>query len=195
MLRALHSASELASLESSAYYLLVARLERENNIDMIVQGFLAADTDKQLIIVGDFLDSRYQSEIDALISHDRGYDRVTFVGAVYEHDVLSMLRQHCFAYLHGHSAGGTNPSLFEAMIAQNVILAHDNPYNREVCDRFALFFNDASAVCTHIRSLEAHQDAYQGLRIGASNRAKNDYSWSRVVQKYEMLIDDVLCKK
>jgi len=195
MLRALHSTSELASLESSAYYLLVARLERENNIDMIVQGFLAADTDKQLIIVGDFLDSRYQSEIDALISHDRGYDRVTFVGAVYEHDVLSMLRQHCFAYLHGHSAGGTNPSLLEAMIAQNVILAHDNPYNREVCDRFALFFNDASAVCTHIRSLEAHPDAYQGLRIGASNRAKNDYSWSRVVQQYEMLIDDVLCKK
>jgi glycosyltransferase involved in cell wall biosynthesis len=194
-LRALHGASELASLEGSEYYLLVARLERENNIDMLVEGFLAADTDKQLIIVGDFLDSSYRSEIDALISRYRGYDRITFVGAIYEKDTLSMLRQHCFAYLHGHSAGGTNPSLLEAMIAQNVILAHDNPYNREVCDRFALFFNDAAAVSTYIRSLEARPDAYQGLRIGAFNRAKNDYSWSRVVEQYEVLIDDVLCKK
>jgi glycosyltransferase involved in cell wall biosynthesis len=195
LLRALHGAGELASLESGEYYLIVARLERENNIDTMVEGFLTAGTDKKLIIVGNFLDSRYQSEIDALISHYRGYDLVTFTGAIYEKDALNMLRRHCFAYLHGHSAGGTNPSLLEAMIAQNVILAHDNPCNREVCDRFALFFNEASAVCTHIRSLEAHPDAYQGLRIGAFNRAKNDYSWSHVVQQYELLIDDVLCKK
>jgi rhamnosyltransferase len=194
-LRTLHGASELASLESSQYYLLVARLERENNIDMIVEGFLAAETDKQLIIVGNFLDSHYRSEIDALISRYRGYDRVTFVGAIYEKDALNMLRQNCFAYLHGHSAGGTNPSLLEAMIAQNVILAHDNPYNREVCDLFALFFNDAIALGTHIRWLEAHPDACQELRIGAFTRAKNDYSWSRVVQRYDVLIDDVLCKK
>ena len=194
-LRALHGASELASLESSGYYLLVARLERENNIDTIVEGFLAAGTDKQLIIVGDFLDSNYQSEIDDLISHYPANDRVTFVGAIYEKDALNMLRQHCFAYFHGHSAGGTNPSLLEAMITQNIIIAHDNPYNREVCDRFALFFNDTTAVSTHIRSLEVHPDAYQKLRIGAFSRAKNDYSWSRVVQQYDGLIDDVLCKK
>ena len=194
-LRVLHGASELASLESSEYYLLVARLERENNIEMIVEGFLAADTEKRLVIVGDFLDSSYQSEIDALISRYRGYDRIAFVGAIYEKDVLSMLRQHCFAYLHGHSAGGTNPSLLESMISQNLILAHDNPYNREVCDRFALFFNDATAVSKCIQSLEARPDAHEGLRIGAFNRAKNDYSWRRVVEQYEMLIDDVLCKK
>jgi glycosyltransferase involved in cell wall biosynthesis len=194
-LRSLHGTSELASLESSQYYLLVARLERENNIDMIVEGYLAADSDKQLIIVGDFLDSHYRSEIDALIARYHGYDRVAFVGAIYEKDVLNMLRQNCFAYLHGHSAGGTNPSLLEAMIAQNVILAHDNPYNREVCDLFALFFNNAMALSAHVRSLEAHPDAYQELRIGAFTRAKNDYSWSRVVQQYDVLIDDVLCKK
>jgi rhamnosyltransferase len=195
LLRALHGASELASLESGEYCLIVARLERENNIDTMVEGFLTAGTDKKLIIVGNFLDSRYRSEIHALIAHYRGYDRVTFTGAIYEKDALSMLRQHCFAYLHGHSAGGTNPSLLEAMIAQNIILAHDNAYNREVCDRFALFFTDATGMRASVRSIEAHPDAYEGLRNGAFNRAKNDYSWSRVVQQYEVLIDDVLCKK
>ena len=195
LLGALHGSSELASLKSSDYYLIVARLERENNIRTMVKGFLISDTDKKLIIVGNFLDSGYQSEIDALIAHYRGYNRVTFTGAIYEKYVLSMLRQHCFAYLHGHSAGGTNPSLLEAMAAQNIILAHDNPYNREVCYRFALFFNDANDMRSSVRSIEAHPNAYEGLRNGAFNRAKNDYSWSRVIQQYEVLIDDALCKK
>lgn len=188
-------ASERTSLESGEYYLIVARLERENNIRTMVEGFLTSSTGKKLIIVGNFLDSSYQSEIHALIARYRGYDRVTFTGAIYEKEALSMLRLHCFAYLHGHSAGGTNPSLLEAMIAQNIVLAHDNPYNREVCDSFALFFNDATGVRTSIRWIEAHPDACEGLRNGAFNRAKNDYSWGRVIQQYELLIDDVLCKK
>ena len=107
LLRALHGASELASLESGDYYLIVARLERDNNIDMMVEGFLTAGTDKKLIIVGNFLDSRYEDEIHALIAAHRGQDRVTFGGGIYEKGALTMLRQHCFAYLHGHSAGGT----------------------------------------------------------------------------------------
>jgi rhamnosyltransferase len=195
LLRSLRSAGQLSDLASREYYLIIARLERENRIDAMIDGFLTSGTDKKLIIVGNFLESRYQNKIHALIARLRGYDRVRFTGAIYEQEALGMLRQHCFAYLHGHSAGGTNPSLLEAMIAQNIILAHDNPCNREVCDRFALFFKDATGLCASVRSIEAHPDAYERLRHGAFNRAKNDYSWNRVVQQYEVLIDDSLCKK
>ncbi|MGZ4853504.1 MAG: DUF1972 domain-containing protein [Halobacteriota archaeon] len=196
LLRALHGASELASLESGDYYLIVARLERDNNIDMMVEGFLTAGTDKKLIIVGNFLDSRYEDEIHALIAAHRGHDRVTFGGGIYEKGALTMLRQHCFTYLHGHSAGGTNPSLLEAMIAQNLILAHDNPYNREVCDRFALFFSDSASLRTSIRSVEDKPEAYAAMRNGGFNRAKGDYAWDRVLHEYEALLDDVLrCRK
>jgi rhamnosyltransferase len=196
LLRALHGGSELANLESGEYYLIVARLERENNITTMVEAFLTARTDKRLIIVGNFLDSCYEEEIHALVAEHEGHDRVAFSGAVYEKGVLSMLRQHCFAYLHGHSAGGTNPSLLEAMAARNVILAHDNPYNREVCGRFALFFSDAASLRALIQSVEDQPEAFVTLRDGAFNRAKSEYAWDRVLREYDALLDDVLrCTK
>ncbi|MGB9371785.1 MAG: DUF1972 domain-containing protein [Halobacteriota archaeon] len=183
---------DLDHLEIGEYFLIVARLERENNISTMIEGFLAARTDKKLIIVGDFLDARYEGGIHALIVEHRGQDRVTFSGGIYEKDILTMLRQHCFAYLHGHSAGGTNPSLLEAMIARNLIIAHDNPYNREVCDRFALFFNDPVSLRTLIESVVDQPEAYDALRDGAFDRAKNEYAWDRVFREYEALLDGVL---
>jgi len=70
----------------------------------MVEGFLTSSTDEKLIIVGNFLDSRYQSEIHALITHYRGCDRLTFTGALYGRDALRTLRQHCFVHLYGHSS-------------------------------------------------------------------------------------------
>jgi len=194
LLEALHA--DLSELESGEYFLIVARLERDNNISTMVEGYLTARTDKRLVIVGNFLDSSYKDDVHALIADREGHDRVTFSGGIYEKELLSMLRQHCFAYLHGHSAGGTNPSLLEAMIARNLIIAHDNPYNREVCDRFALFFNDPTSLRTAIESVVDQPEAYDGLRAGAFDRAKNEYAWDRVVREYDALLDNVLrCPK
>jgi glycosyltransferase involved in cell wall biosynthesis len=186
----------LDDLELGEYFLIVARLERDNNVSTMVEGFLTARTDKKLIIVGNFLDSSYEDDVHDFIAEHRGHGRVTFSGGIYEKDLLAMLRQHCCAYLHGHSAGGTNPSLLEAMIARNLIIAHDNPYNREVCDRFALFFNDPASLRTAIESVGDQPEAYDALRDGAFDRAKNEYAWDRVFDEYEALLDDVLrCAK
>ncbi|MGZ4861901.1 MAG: DUF1972 domain-containing protein [Halobacteriota archaeon] len=179
-------------IKPGEYYLVIARLERENNIRTMVEGFLASGTAKKLVVVGNFLDSRYQRGVNALIAQRHGHERVIFTGAIYDRRALDMLRQHCFAYLHGHSAGGTNPSLLEAMIARTIILAHDNPFNREVCDRFALFFKDASDLSAAIQSVERHPDEYVGLSSGAFNRAQTEYSWDRVVRAYEALIENMV---
>lgn|GEM_PF-67488 len=187
---------DLGSLESGEYFLVVARLERDNNISMMVKGFLAARTDKKLVIVGNFVDSSYERCVHAFIADHRCGDRVSFVGGVYEKDLLTMLRRHCCAYLHGHSAGGTNPSLLEAMITRNLIIAHDNPCNREVCDRFALFFNDPASLRTAIESVGDDPEAYDALRDGAFDRAKKEYTWDHVIREYEALLNDVLlCAK
>jgi rhamnosyltransferase len=187
---------DLGDLESGGYFLIVARLERENNISTMVEGFLTARTDKKLIIVGNFSDSSYENDVHALIVQHRGHDRVTFSGGIYEKDLLSMLRQHCFAYLHGHSAGGTNPSLLEAMIARNLIIAHDNQYNREVCGHFAVFFDDLASLRSAIESVGDQPETYAALQDGAFDRAKNEYAWDRVVREYEALLDNVLrCRK
>ncbi|MGZ4869706.1 MAG: DUF1972 domain-containing protein [Halobacteriota archaeon] len=182
----------LLSIAPSEYYLIVARLERENNILAMVEAFLTSNTAKTLVVVGNFLDSPYWREVNALIARHGGKERVVFTGGIYDRRVLNMLRQHCFAYLHGHSAGGTNPSLLEAMIAQDIILAHDNAFNHEVCDRFALFFKDAPELRATIESVERHPDEYVWLRSGAFNRAREEYSWERVIRGYEALIDSVM---
>jgi rhamnosyltransferase len=186
----------LGSIASGEYYLIVARLERENNIRTMIEGFLAAHTDKKLVVVGNFLDRDYEKEVHSLIEGYDGQQRVVFTGGVYEKGPLIMLRQHCFAYLHGHSAGGTNPSLLEAMVARNLIIAHDNPYNREVCDRFALFFSDAARLRASIESVEDHSEACYELRNGAFSRAKSEYQWDHVLREYEALFDEILgCAK
>jgi rhamnosyltransferase len=82
------------------------------------------------------------------------------------------------------------------MIARSLIIAHDNPYNREVCDRFALFFNGLASLRTAIESVGGQPEAYDTLRDGAFDRAKNEYAWDRVIREYEALLDDVLrCPK
>jgi glycosyltransferase involved in cell wall biosynthesis len=187
--------SGLSTIGSGEYYLIVARLERDNHISTMIEGFLTASTDKKLVVVGSFLDQQYQKQVEALIARHEGSQRVVFTGGIYEKGALNMLRQHCFTYLHGHSAGGTNPSLLEAMIARNLICAHDNQYNREVCDRFALFFDDAADLGACIRLLEAHPDKYDKLRNGAFTRAKTVYSWDRVLHEYEALISATLKRK
>ncbi|MGZ4861327.1 MAG: DUF1972 domain-containing protein [Halobacteriota archaeon] len=192
----LSSSDNLANISSREYLLIVARLERENNIYMMIDAFLTARTDKKLMIVGSFLDSDYQKEIETLVARLKGHDRIIFVGAIYDKNVLNMLRQHCFAYLHGHSAGGTNPSLLEAMISRSLICAHDNRFNREVCDDFALFFKDATELSAFIQSLEmCVTENDEQRRENAYNRAKTEYSWDRVLQKYEALISDTELKQ
>ena len=196
LFRELHAVGRVDNIASGEYYLIIARLERDNNVHTMIEGFLTADTDKTLIVVGNFLDRRYRKEVEDLVARHQGHDRVTFTGAIYERSAVTMLRQHCFAYLHGHSAGGTNPSLLEAMIARNLIIAHDNPFNREVCDRYAVFFTTAADLRTCVRSVEAHPDEYEALRTGALTRAKNEYAWDKVVHEYEVLIEDTLkCQK
>ena len=114
---------------------------------------------------------------------------VSFLGRVYDQTALTMLRQHCHAYVHGHSAGGTNPSLLEAMAARALIIAHDNPCNREVCGSNALFFTDAATLCRQLRAVD-NDDVPRStsLRDGALDRVQRTYTWASVLHDYETVI-------
>jgi glycosyltransferase involved in cell wall biosynthesis len=115
------------SLEPYRYYLAIARMEPENNLEMIIEGVLATTSSLPLLIIGNpsnkygrWLVKKYQS------------NRVRFPGAIYDKGVLDDLRSFSAIYFHGHSVGGTNPSLLEAMACGSRILAHGNAFNREV---------------------------------------------------------------
>jgi glycosyltransferase involved in cell wall biosynthesis len=172
-------------LAPGGYYLVVARLEPENHVRELVEGFLASRCDAPLVVVGS-KDSP-TPYVRALLALQG--ERVRFVGGVYESETLVALRYHARAYLHGHSVGGTNPSLLEAMGCGNLIIAHDNPFNREVLGDGARFFAaaaDVPAAIDWVESFDAAAHAATGERM--RDRAAAEYSWDRIVACYENML-------
>ena len=170
-----------------AYWLLVARLEPENNIHTMIEGYIKSDAKKPLIIVGNFSTQEYKQYIQSMLQHRSKDKKIVFTGGIYDQESLNMLRQNCFAYLHGHSVGGTNPSLVEAMSMKNLLVAHDNQFNREVCEDTALYFQDSEDLKDKINLIESKPENYQELKSKAFNRVHKEYSWDKIISQYNQL--------
>ena len=171
-----------------SYYLAVARLEPENNIEMIIGGYLKSKTKKPLVIVGDFANHEYEHKVKDIINDAPEHKKIIFTGGIYDPELLSMLRQNCTAYIHGHSVGGTNPSLLEAMISKNLIIAHDNVFNREVCSDTGVFFSNVNDLKDKLNLIEMDFPAYLKLKENAYYKVKNEYSWNNIVNQYNLLL-------
>lgn len=173
--------SEASGMRPGSYYLVVCRMEPENHVAEIVEGFLQAKTGRRLTLVGDVnLPTPYAQKLREINN-----PRVVMLGAVYDRKKLDAIRAGAHAYLHGHSVGGTNPSLLEAMAVGNVIVAHDNVFNREVTAGNGLFFRDAAGVARCIESIEAlpEERRAEWVRLGLQ-RAGSVYSWEHVTEQY-----------
>lgn len=180
-----HIGGGVLPLRQRGYWLVVARLEPENNIDMIIDAYLGSGSTSPLVIVGGFSSSAYETRIRALIrDSDDGRASVLFTGPIFNHEVLTSLRCNCRAYVHGHSVGGTNPSLLEAMSAGNVIAAHDNVFNREVCADTALYFDTSLSLREILTQIEIGSHGVQEMATRARFRALKDYRWDVVTEKY-----------
>lgn len=177
------------NLDSDLYWLVVARLEPENNIHIIVEAFTKIKSKYPLVIVGDFTDDDYKKELYDLTGD---HDNIHFLGSIYDIELLDMLRQNCFAYLHGHTVGGTNPSLLEAMSMRNIIVAHGNQFNKEVCGSSAIYFEDSDTLKEKIELIESSPEDYQNLKIEALHRVKKSYLWDKIVNEYELLFKNEL---
>lgn len=175
-----------ADLLPGEYFLVVARLEPENNIHTILEAFTSAKLSTPMVVLGDFTSQGYRDEIEAIT--DEGSNQIFFLGSIYEEDVLNMLRQNCKAYIHGHSVGGTNPSLLEAAISKNIILAHDNHFNREVCRENAFYFNDSIDLKSQMELVDEKPERYQNIKQEVHKRIKMEYSWDKISNGYKNLL-------
>lgn len=176
-----------ARIIKDKYWLVVARLEPCNNIHVIIDGFKKASSKYPLIIIGDFTSSKYRETVYKQAFGD-GLADVIFLGAIYDSTLLAMLRQHCLAYIHGHSVGGTNPSLLEAMISKNLILAYDNPFNRELCGDFAYYFTNSTDMSDLVTLVEQSSGPAE-FRLEVYKRAVEAYSWDYVTALYDKIFD------
>jgi glycosyltransferase involved in cell wall biosynthesis len=176
---------KLFGLATYGYYMLMARMEPENNIDMILNGFCNADSENKFIVVGN-INNSFGKKMFAKYGLDK---RVHFVGAIFDKNKINTLRKFCKLYFHGHSVGGTNPSLLEAMASGAIIAAHDNEFNRAVLQNDAFYFKAATEVRQIINTME-RTDATAKMIKNNLKKIKNKFNWPAIVDEYEAMIID-----
>lgn len=165
------------------YYMLMARMEPENNIEMILDGFRQSYSVKKMIVVGDTGNSFGRR----MVKKFYGDRRILFTGPIYDCQVLHSMKLFSCMYFHGHSSGGTNPSLLEAMASRALIAAHNNEFNRAVLHDDSFYFSSAIHVRDLITSFE------EGVSIGnkiANNLKKieEQHNWSLIIEQYDTLL-------
>jgi glycosyltransferase involved in cell wall biosynthesis len=168
-------------LEPDGYYLIASRLVPENNAAMIMAGFQKSGSRRLLAIAGG---ANYRSRFVEQLRQTSG-DRVRFLGHVDDLEHIRELHANAYAYLHGHTMGGTNPALLKALGFGNCILAHENPFNLEVLGDHGLYFRDADDLAAKIARLEAQPETVARYRRLAPERIRTRYSWERITDQYE----------
>ena len=168
-------------LEPDRYLVSIARIEPDNNILPIVQAFSRRPRAMKLAVLGTFDDGVcYHRAVKAAASPD-----VVFPGAIYDADTIRAIRFHARAYVHGHTVGGTNPSLVEALWAGNAVLAHDNAFNRWTAGPEQFYFADDRACERMIDTIIDSEAAVSGARTAARLRATRMFDWRTVLRAYE----------
>jgi glycosyltransferase involved in cell wall biosynthesis len=179
-----HAPVRALGLEPGAYLTLIARPEPENSVLEVVEAFSRRPRGMTLAVLGAYKDDQpYHRAVLAAAGPE-----VRFLGAIYDKPVVQALRAHCAAYVHGHSVGGTNPSLVEALGAGNAVLAHDNRFNRWVAADGARYFSDADSAAKIFDALLDDPAELRVMRQAALTRHTQAFTWQAVLEDYERLL-------
>ncbi|KQR02293.1 glycosyl transferase [Arthrobacter sp. Leaf141] len=174
-------------LKPRGYHLVVARFEPENHVHMVVDGYVRSKAKEPLIVVG----SAPYSDAYTRQVHSLADDRVRFVGGVWDQDLLDQLYANSLVYWHGHSVGGTNPSLLRAIGSGAATNAFDVDFNREVLSTAGRYFADPAGVAALAEEAES---GLPGLRERGvlGQRLARRFDWDLVTDGYEGLCADLV---
>jgi glycosyltransferase involved in cell wall biosynthesis len=170
-------------VEPYKYSMLMARMEPENNVEMIIRGYISSGKQEPLLVVG-----KTNNEFGTYLLNSYGQNaNIRFLEGIYDINIINNLRYYSQFYFHGHSVGGTNPSLLEAMGSYSLILANDNVFNRAVLGDDAYYFADEQAVADLIQTLKEKR-TYGKLLDNNIEKIRSQYNWPRIVELYEAVL-------
>ncbi|MDG1722788.1 MAG: DUF1972 domain-containing protein [Flavobacteriaceae bacterium] len=166
-----------------AYNMLIARIEPENNIEEILDGFHSSNSKMPFLVIGKHEANKFGIYLSNKYKSDH---RIKFIGGIYDIEVLNNLRYYSNIYFHGHSVGGTNPSLIEAMGSNTLIIANDNNFNKHILGQDAFYFKSSSDVKNYVESISKsnHKDFVLNNKI----KVEEKFNWSIINNKYLSLI-------
>lgn len=172
------------NVEKENFNMIMARFEPENNLDMVLEG-VAQSNDKTPILVIGKHETKYG---EYLKNKFKNHDNIRFLGGIYNLEHLNNLRYFSKLYFHGHSVGGTNPSLLEAMASQALVIAHNNDFNKGILNENGIYFSNPSEVKNILESvkkidnLQKVQNNYQAII--------KDFNWEKINGQYLQLFEE-----
>lgn len=176
------------NVQPNNYYLVVGRFVPENNYKTMISEFMKSKTNKDLVLITNVEQNKFYEKLKEETGFERD-KRIKFVGTVYEKELIKKIRENAYAYLHGHSVGGTNPSLIEALATTNLNLLYDVGFNREVAEDGALYWSldnmDLADLINKSDILE--KSLIDDLNQNAKERIKKEYTWEKIVNDYERI--------
>ncbi|MFL5772390.1 MAG: DUF1972 domain-containing protein [Flavisolibacter sp.] len=174
------------NLKPNQYFLVIARMEPENNIEMLVQGYVESTKKYPLVIV-----SNAENDFGRYLRKKYKDEKIVYPGAIFHQPTINCLRSYSALYFHGHSVGGTNPSLLEAMGCYCHIAAHDNVFNKAILGDEAYYFSDAAGVAALLnKDDDAAIVSYRKNKN--AEKVKTLYDWKKIIDDYEKLFLEVV---
>lgn len=174
-------------LTKKNYYLVVGRFVPENSFEVMIREFMNSHSAKDFAIITTAND-KFLEELENRL-HFRRDPRIKFVGTVYDTELLKKIRENAYAYFHGHTVGGTNPSLIEALGSTDLNLLVDVGFNREVAEDSALYWSresgDLAALIDRADRMTPEEIAALGRKAKA--RVASEYTWEKICAQYQAL--------
>ncbi len=163
------------------YAFKVCRIEPENNIHVILEAFEEYSA-LNLVIIGNWANSEYGVKLKEKYND---VANIYLLDPIYDQQILNQIRSNCHIYMHGHSAGGTNPSLVEAMYLELPIFAYGIQYNRETTQNRALYFDDKDGLIKLLKSTD--KETLQKIATDMKTVAEKNYTWQKISEQYSKL--------
>lgn len=176
---------EKKGLKPGQYYMCCGRFVPENSFEIMIREFMKSNSQKDFAIITT-QDDRFLEELDQKLGFKKD-KRVKFVGAVYDSQLLKKIRENAYGNFHGHTVGGTNPSLLEALASTDLNLLIDVGFNREVGQDTALYWSSEEGSLAKLIDKADLMDIDERIALGnnAKRRIKNAFSWKYIGEKYK----------
>ena len=172
------------NLEKENFNMIMARFEPENNLDMVLEGVSLANDTTPILVIGKH-DTKYG---EYLKNKYKKFKTIKFLGGIYNLEHLNNLRYFSKLYFHGHSVGGTNPSLLEAMASQALIIAHNNNFNKGILNENSYYFSNPFEVKNILETIKKNDN----LRMVQNNYQAiiKDFNWEKINGQYLQLFEE-----
>lgn len=170
-------------VEKYNFNMILARLEPENNIETVLDGVVLSNDKNTMLVIGNH-ETKFGKYLKAKFKPNAN---IRFIGTLYNLEHLDNLRYFSNLYFHGHSVGGTNPSLLEAMASRALIIAHNNEFNRDILKSNAFYFTNAEDVKNLLLVVKKNDN----LPLIQNNfeAIENEFNWNKINGEYLQLFE------